>query len=167
MEKHLNARVLRLGDNIDTDLICPGKYLELTDHREIGSHCLAGVSEDIAPNFRKGGIVIAGRNFGCGSSREHAAIALVNMGAGAVVAESFARIFYRNGINLGLPLVVCHGVHGLFEDGDEASLDLEQGILTNATSGKSLPCDRFSDKTAEILSAGGIRPLMKKKYINN
>lgn len=164
MEKILKAEVLKLGDNIDTDLICPGKYLELTDHKAIGSHCLAGVSEAIAPNFKEGDLVVAGRNFGCGSSREHAAIALVNMGAGAVIAESFARIFYRNGINLGLPLVVCPGVHELFEEGDKAELDLEQGILTNCTTGKSLPCDRFSDKTLEILNAGGIKALMKQKH---
>lgn len=164
MKKVLKSEVLILGDNIDTDVICPGKYLELTDPKAIGSHCLAGVSETIAPSFREGGLVIAGRNFGCGSSREHAAIALVNMGAGAVVAESFARIFYRNGINLGLPLVVCPGVSSLFREGDRAELDLERGILKNVTTGKELPCDRFSEKTLEILFAGGIKPLMRKRH---
>jgi len=165
MKTILKAPVLKLGDNIDTDRICPGKYLELTDPKLIGSHCLAGVSETIAANFVPGGLMVCGRNFGCGSSREHAAIALVNMGAGAVVAESFARIFYRNGINLGLPLVVCSGVSALFEDGDEAELDLEKGILKNLRTGKSLPCDRFSEKTMEILEAGGIKPLMRKKHL--
>lgn len=164
MEKIIRAEALILGDNIDTDRICPGKYLELTDPEAIGSHCLAGVSEEIAPRFPKGGIVVAGRNFGCGSSREHAAIALVNMGAGAVVAESFARIFYRNGINLGLPLVVCSGVSELAENGEQLELDLEKGRIRNLNTGKELVCDRFSDKTMEILNAGGIKPLMRRKY---
>ena len=107
METKLTGLVTVVGDNIDTDQIYPGRFLELTDPEEIGSHCLSGVSEGIAPNFPKGGIVVAGRNFGCGSSREHAPIALLNMGAAAVLADSFARIFFRNAINLGLPVVTC------------------------------------------------------------
>ena len=109
MEQLLRGKALVLGNNIDTDQIYPGRFLELTDHKQIGSHCFAGIDEAIAPGFPKGGIVVAGRNFGCGSSREHAPIALLNMGAAAVVADSFARIFYRNSINLGLPLLVCKG----------------------------------------------------------
>ena len=98
MKTVLRGSVLTVGNNIDTDMIVPGRYLELTDPKEIGRHCLAGISEDIGPNFPQGGIVVAGTNFGCGSSREHAPIALINMGASAVLADSFARIFFRNGI---------------------------------------------------------------------
>ena len=110
MKTVFEGKALVVGNNVDTDLIYPGRFLELTDPKEIGSHCLAGISEDISPNFPAGGIVVAGTNFGCGSSREHAPIALINMGATAVLADSFARIFFRNGINLGLPLVVCKGI---------------------------------------------------------
>ena len=99
MKEKFAGQALALGNNIDTDQIYPGRYLALTNPEEIGSHCLEGVDEGIARKFPKGGIIVAGTNFGCGSSREHAAIALLNMGAGAVVAESFARIFYRNAIN--------------------------------------------------------------------
>ena len=103
MKQEMEGKVIVVGDNVDTDQIYPGRYLALTDPAEIGSHCLAGVDENIAASFPAGGIVVAGRNFGCGSSREHAPIALINMGASAVVAESFARIFFRNAVNLGLP----------------------------------------------------------------
>ena len=98
------------GNNIDTDQICPGYCLELTNPEEIGAHCLEGADAGFAKGFVRGEIVTAGKNFGCGSSREHAAIALLSIGAGAVVAESFARIFYRNGINMGLLLITCPGI---------------------------------------------------------
>ncbi|MER1994402.1 MAG: 3-isopropylmalate dehydratase small subunit, partial [Eubacteriales bacterium] len=110
MEMKVTGKVIVVGDNIDTDQIYPGCYLALTDPKEIGSHCLEGVSKDISPNFPQGGIVVAGRNFGCGSSREHAPIALLAMGAKAVLADSFARIFFRNAVNLGLLPVICKGI---------------------------------------------------------
>ena len=106
MNTKITGKIIVVGDNIDTDQIYPGRFLAITDPKEIGSHCLCGVSEDIAPNFPKGGIVVAGRNFGCGSSREHAPIALLSMGAPAVLADSFARIFFRNAVNLGLLPVI-------------------------------------------------------------
>ena len=102
MNTIITGKIIVVGDNIDTDQIYPGRFLALTDPKEIGSHCLSGVDEKIAADFPKGGIVVAGRNFGCGSSREHAPIALLNMGASAVLADSFARIFFRNAVNLGL-----------------------------------------------------------------
>jgi len=164
MEKHIRGQAIVVGDNIDTDQIYPGRYLALTDPREIGSHCLEGVDESIPGSFRKGGIVVAGRNFGCGSSREHAAIALVNMGASAVVAESFARIFYRNAINLGLPLVTCKGIHSEVKAGDTLEIDLERGVVRVAETGKEYPCDKLGEQAMKILEAGGIKPLMRKRF---
>lgn len=164
MKTVLRGTVLTVGNNIDTDMIVPGRYLELTDPKEIGRHCLAGISEDIGPNFPQGGIVVAGTNFGCGSSREHAAIALINMGACAVLADSFARIFFRNGINLGLPLVVCKGIAKHVQDGQTITLDIEAGTVTVEETGEVLQAEALGDKAMEILEAGGIKPMMRKRF---
>ena len=164
METKLKGKVIVVGNNIDTDQIYPGRYLALTDPAEIGSHCLCGVDEEIASSFPKGGIVVAGRNFGCGSSREHAAIALINMGASAVVAESFARIFYRNAINLGLPLIVCKGLDKEISSGQTLDLDIEAGTARIEESGRELTCEKLGDQALRILEAGGIKPLMRKRF---
>ena len=164
METVITGTALVVGNNIDTDIIYPGRFLELTDPGEIGSHCLAGLSEDIAPNFPKGGIVVAGTNFGCGSSREHAPIALIHMGAGAVLADSFARIFFRNAINLGLPVIVCKGIAAHVKDGQTLRLDRTAGTVTIAETGEVLPAEALGEKAMEILSAGGIKPLMRARY---
>ena len=164
MKTEFVGKALVVGNNVDTDLIYPGRFLELTDPKEIGSHCLAGISEDISPNFPAGGIVVAGTNFGCGSSREHAPIALINMGASAVLADSFARIFFRNGINLGLPLVVCKGISKHVKTGQTIRLDLAAGTVTIAETGEILPAEALGDKAMEILEAGGIKPLMRKRF---
>ena len=166
MKTEFCGKVLVVGNNIDTDIIYPGRFLELTDPKEIGSHCLAGISEDIGPNFPQGGIVVAGTNFGCGSSREHAPIALINMGASAVLADSFARIFFRNGINLGLPLVVCKGIAKHVQDGQTVRLNILEGTVTIEETGEVLQAEALGDKAMEILSAGGIKPMMKEKYGN-
>lgn len=164
MKTEFTGRALVVGSNIDTDVIYPGRFLELTDPGEIGSHCLAGLSEDIAPNFPEGGIVVAGSNFGCGSSREHAPIALIHMGAAAVLADSFARIFFRNGINLGLPLVVCRGIAKHVHSGQTIRLNLETGTVTILETGEVLRAEALGDKAMEILSAGGIKPMMRERF---
>ena len=164
MKTEFTGRALVVGSNIDTDVIYPGRFLELTDPKEIGSHCLAGLSEDIAPNFPQGGIVVAGTNFGCGSSREHAPIALIHMGAAAVLADSFARIFFRNGINLGLPLVVCKGIAKYVQSGQTIRLDLEAGTVTILETGEVLQAEALGGKAMEILSAGGIKPMMRQRF---
>lgn len=164
MKTVFEGKSLVVGNNVDTDLIYPGRFLELTDPREIGSHCLAGISEDISPNFPAGGIVVAGTNFGCGSSREHAPIALINMGAAAVLADSFARIFFRNGINLGLPLVVCKGISRHVQNGQTLRLDLNAGTVTIEETGEILHAEALGGKAMEILEAGGIKPLMRKRF---
>ena len=167
MKTKLSGKVLVVGNNIDTDMIYPGRFLELTDPKEIGSHCLAGISEEIGPSFPQGGIVVAGTNFGCGSSREHAPIALINMGASAVLADSFARIFFRNGINLGLPLIVCKGISKHVRNNQTISLDIVAGTVTIEETGEVLQAEALGDKAMEILSAGGIKPMMRALFAKN
>jgi 3-isopropylmalate/(R)-2-methylmalate dehydratase small subunit len=163
MNPIIEGKVIVLGDNIDTDQIYPGRFLDITDHREIGSHCLEGVDANIAKNFEPGGIVVAGANFGCGSSREHAPIALLNMGAGAVVATSFARIFYRNAINLGLPLIVCKGINKKVKNGQLILIDVQTGIITIRNTGETFECEPIGEHAMNILNAGGIKPLFRKR----
>ena len=164
MKTELRGKVLVVGNNIDTDIIYPGRFLELTDPKEIGSHWLAGISEDIGPNFPQGGIVVAGTNFGCGSSREHAPIALINMGASAVLADSFARIFFRNGINLGLPLIVCKGIAQHVQDGQTIRLNILEGAVVIEETGEVLQAEALGEKAMEILAAGGIKPMMRAMF---
>ena len=164
METQITGKVTVVGNNIDTDQIYPGCFLAITDGAEIASHCLAGVDESIAANFPKGGIVVAGTNFGCGSSREHAPIALINMGAAAVIADSFARIFYRNAINLGLPLITCKGIGKKVKDGQTLTLDMEAGTITIDETKEILCCDQLGEQAMKILSAGGIKPMMRARF---
>jgi 3-isopropylmalate/(R)-2-methylmalate dehydratase small subunit len=163
MKTKLRGKVIVLGNNIDTDQIYPGRFLELVDPEEIGTHCLAGVDENIAVNFKRGDIVVAGTNFGCGSSREHAPISLINMGASCVLADSFARIFFRNSINLGLPLIVCKNISKLLNDGDEIEVDIEEGTVKILSSGEILNGDKIGEYAMKILEAGGIKPLFRER----
>lgn len=163
METKITGTVIVLGDNIDTDQIYPGRYLELVDPKEVGSHCLEGVDPAIGPNFTPGGIVAAGRNFGCGSSREHAPIALLHMGASAVVADSFARIFFRNAINLGLPLIVCKGIAQRARTGQTVELDILAGQVRIVETGEVLPAEKLGDQAMMILREGGIKPMMRRR----
>lgn len=164
MKTEITGEIIVVGNNIDTDQIYPGRFLAITDPKEIGSHCLCGVDESIASTFPQGGIVVAGSNFGCGSSREHAPIALLNMGASAVIADSFARIFFRNSINLGLPLITCKGISKEVEAGQTLTVDINKGTVTVQESGKVYPCDRLGDQAMKILEAGGIKPLMRARF---
>jgi 3-isopropylmalate/(R)-2-methylmalate dehydratase small subunit len=161
METTISGKALVLGKNIDTDQIFPGRYLEITDPVEIGRLCLSGIDPDIARNFPGKGIIVAGSNFGCGSSREHAAIALIQMGAALIIAESFARIFFRNAVNLGLPLVSCAGMAAKVCSGDEISADIIEGKITVLKTGEIISCPPMSPHALSILSAGGIKPLIR------
>ena len=163
MNTKITGKIIVLGDNIDTDQIYPGRFLAITDPAEIGSHCLCGVDEGIAAAFPKGGIVVAGRNFGCGSSREHAPIALLNMGSAAVLADSFARIFFRNAVNLGLVPVICKGINRVVRSGQTVTLELDAGTATVLETGECLPCERLGEQAMKILEAGGIKPLMRAR----
>ncbi|MDY3868292.1 MAG: 3-isopropylmalate dehydratase small subunit [Pyramidobacter sp.] len=152
------------GNNIDTDQIYPGRFLDQTDPEDVGRHAMEGVDKDFVKKFQPGDLIVAGTNFGCGSSREHAAVTLKAVKAGAVVAESFARIFFRNATNLGLPLVVCPGVPQHVKNGDALSLDLERSVLKNETTGEELACEHITDYAMKILQAGGIKPLLRAQY---
>lgn len=164
MKKEITGKIIVVGNNIDTDQIYPGRFLAITDPKEIGSHCLCGVDEGIASTFSQGGIVVAGTNFGCGSSREHAPIALLNMGAAAVIADSFARIFFRNSINLGLPLIICKGISKELEAGQTLTLDIEEGKVKVQETGKVYTCEKLGDQAMKILEAGGIKPMMRARF---
>lgn len=163
METKRTGKVIVLGNNIDTDQIYPGRFLELVKPKEIGSHCLAGISKEIAPNFPNGGIVVAGTNFGCGSSREHAPIALLNMGVSVVLADSFARIFFRNSINLGLPLIICKGISQKLKNNDEITVDILEGTITIHSTGETLKGEKIGEYAMSILEAGGIKPLFRNR----
>ncbi|MDL2218190.1 3-isopropylmalate dehydratase small subunit [Christensenellaceae bacterium OttesenSCG-928-M15] len=151
------------GDNIDTDQIYPGKYLELVDHGEIAKHMLKGADPDFSKRYERGDIVVAGTNFGCGSSREHAAITLKEGGVGAVIAKSYARIFYRNGVNLGLPLIVCPAIEEIAKEGARLTIDLVAGTVKNEDTGTCASFEPFSGFAMEAYTSGGVIALMRKK----
>jgi len=167
MKTRMIGKAIVLGNNIDTDQIYPGRFLELVDPKEIGSHCLAGLDPEIAPNFEPGDIVVAGTNFGCGSSREHAPIALINMGASLVLADSFARIFFRNSINLGLPLIICKGINQKVKSGQSLEVDIQKGIVKIVETGAIVECEKIGEHATKILEAGGIKPLFREKQIKS
>lgn len=163
METRIRGTAYLFGDNIDTDQIYPGRYLELTDPGEIAAHLMEGAEDGFARRFAPGGILVGGKNFGCGSSREHAAITIQSAGAVLVIAESFARIFFRNCINLGLPLLVCPGVSARVRDGDELRIDLDGGTLEISRTGETLQGEALSGYVLDILRAGGIKPLLRRR----
>ncbi len=153
------------GKNVDTDQIYPGRYLHLTDAPDVAEHAMEGGADPgFAKDFKEGDIIVAGTNFGCGSSREHAAITLKARGVSAVIAESFARIFYRNGINLGMPLLVSPGIASKVSRGDELEVNLETSELVNKTKNTVYPIEPVTEYARNILEAGGIKPLLRKQY---
>lgn len=164
MDYIVNGSAHVFGINIDTDQIYPGRYLELTSKKDIASHCMEGVRPGFIEQMNPGDIIVAGRNFGCGSSREHGAITLKEAGVGAVVAESFARIFYRNAINLGLPVIVCKGLSEKVSENDKLSVNVLTGEVKNLTRGEVYQAEGLSDSIVDILKAGGIKPLFRERY---
>jgi 3-isopropylmalate/(R)-2-methylmalate dehydratase small subunit len=162
----VKAKSVKLGNNVDTDVILPGKYLALTNSAELGQHAMEGVSPDFSSKFVDGAVIVAGENFGQGSSREHAAIALKAAGVRCLVAESFARIFYRNAINIGLPAVECPGILTQVADGDQVSVDLEQGQIRNLTTGATTRTEPVPPHLLQVLNDGGIIEHLKKKRAN-
>jgi 3-isopropylmalate/(R)-2-methylmalate dehydratase small subunit len=164
MEKLIRGNAFVFGANIDTDQIYPGRYLELTDPEDVVKHAMEGADPGFAKEFQPGDIVVASTNFGCGSSREHAAVTLKGVGVGAILADSFGRIFYRNAINLGIPLLVCPRIHDRVKKGDVLKIDLATGLVTNETSGATAQAQPLSDYVMKILESGGIKPLIKSQY---
>jgi len=162
----LRGKAWKFGDNIDTDQIFPGAYLTLTDVEEMGRHAMEGVPgrEDFAKKVNKGDIIVAGKNFGCGSSREQAPIAIKGSGISAVIAKSFARIFYRNAVNIGLPILECKDADRI-EDGDILEIDLEKGMIKNLSTNKILEATPLTSLEFEIMKAGGLIRYLKRKSI--
>jgi 3-isopropylmalate/(R)-2-methylmalate dehydratase small subunit len=158
----IKGNAWKYGDDVNTDYIIPGRYMELTDPEEMALHAF----EDYHPGFRKGvkrGDLVVGRsNFGCGSSREHAPLALKHSGVSCVLAESFARIFYRNCINIGLPALECTGVHAAVEMGHALDVNIASGLIKNLTTGVSLYLNPLPSFMVEILNAGGLAPYISK-----
>ena len=163
----VSAPVVKFGNNVDTDVILPGKYLILMDPKDLAKHALEGLDPAFPEKAKNGVIVVGGKNFGCGSSREQAPLALKYSGVKCVVAESFARIFFRNAINIGLPVVECKGIWEAVENGDELVVDFDKGEVRNASKGKTLRATKLPAFILEILSDGGLienlQRRMKKK----
>ncbi|MEM3692640.1 MAG: 3-isopropylmalate dehydratase small subunit [Candidatus Bathyarchaeia archaeon] len=159
----IRGKIVKYGDHINTDVILPGKYLGITDHKELGKYAMAGLDPDFPKKLGGQGIIVAGRNFGCGSSREEAPLALKNAGVLCVVASSFARIFYRNAINVGLPVVELNGAAKFFEEGDTASIDLAQGIIENENRGTIYSFKPLPEFIRQILASGGLVEYMKQR----
>jgi 3-isopropylmalate/(R)-2-methylmalate dehydratase small subunit len=162
IEMKLRGRVWKFGDDLNTDLIIPGKYLELTDPKEMAIHAMEGVDSNFAERVSPGDIVVGGRNFGCGSSREQAPLALKYAGVGAVVAESHARIFYRNAINIGLPALECPGVTDAVYAGDILEIDTTRGVIENTSTGIQLRFTLLPVFIGKILNEGGLVAYLRK-----
>jgi 3-isopropylmalate/(R)-2-methylmalate dehydratase small subunit len=164
MNKVISGTAFVYGNNIDTDQIYPGRFLSETDLQDVAHHAMAGIDENFLKEFHPGDLIIAGTNFGCGSSREHAAITLKAIQIGGVVAESFARIFFRNAINLGIPLVVCLGIRKHVSRYDKITIDMDTATLKNEMTGKTFACEPLSNYMMRILEAGGIKPMLRAQY---
>ncbi|MCF0226764.1 MAG: 3-isopropylmalate dehydratase small subunit [Methanobrevibacter sp.] len=158
----MKGKVWKFGNDIDTDIILPGRYLIYTDEEQLSQHCMEGLDEDFNEKFNAGDFIVAGNNFGCGSSREHAPIALKGLGVAAVITESFARIFYRNATNVGVPLLEAPGITKLVEEGDEIEVDMEKGIITNSK-GETITFKKLPPLMLEILEKGGLIEYLKEK----
>lgn len=156
------GKVHKYGDNVDTDVIIPARYLNTADHKELASHCMEDIDKEFIHKVKPGDIITAGANFGCGSSREHAPIAIKASGVSCVIASTFARIFYRNSINIGLPIMECDEAAKDIEDGDEVEIDFDSGIITNKTKNRSYRAEPFPDFIKEIINAGGLLNSLKK-----
>ena len=151
-----NGRVFKYKDNVDTDVIIPARYLNSSDPKELATHCMEDIDKDFVNQVKPGDIMVAEKNFGCGSSREHAPIAIKASGISCVIAETFARIFYRNAINIGLPIIECkEAAHGI-EAGDEVEIDFDSGIITNKTKGTSFQGQAFPEFMQKIIKSEGL-----------
>ncbi len=152
----VKGNVFKYGDNVDTDVIIPARYLNSSDPAELATHCMEDIDKDFVNKVHKGDIIVADKNFGCGSSREHAPIAIKAAGVSCVIAETFARIFYRNAINIGLPIIECPEAAKGIEAGDEVSVDFDSGIITNETRKTTFQGQPFPEFMQKIIAAEGL-----------
>lgn len=150
------GKVHKFGDNVDTDVIIPARYLNTASHKELAAHCMEDIDKEFVNKVQDGDIMVAEKNFGCGSSREHAPIAIKASGISCVIASTFARIFYRNAINIGLPILECDEAAKDIKDGDEVSINFDTGIITNETTGKTYQAEPFPEFIQNIIKKGGL-----------
>ena len=148
--------VHRYGDNVDTDVIIPARYLNTASHSELAAHCMEDIDKEFVNKVKSGDIIVAGKNFGCGSSREHAPIAIKASGISCVIAPTFARIFYRNAINIGLAILECPEAASAIQDGDEVAVDFDTGVITDVTSGQTFQAQPFPPFIQNIIPKGGL-----------
>ena len=160
MQAH--GTVFKYGDNVDTDVIIPARYLNSSYPAELATHCMEDIDREFVKKVHKGDIIVANKNFGCGSSREHAPIAIKASGVSCVIAETFARIFYRNAINIGLPIIECAEAAREIRNGDEVEVDFDSGKITDRTTGKEYQGQAFPEFMQKIITAGGL-----VNYIND
>ena len=157
------GKVFRYKDNVDTDVIIPARYLNTSNAEELASHCMEDIDKDFVKKVKKGDIIVADKNFGCGSSREHAPLAIKTSGIGCVIARSFARIFYRNSINIGLAILECEEACDNIEAGDEVEVDFDSGVIKNLTKNEEYQAEPFPPFMQSLISAGGLAPYMAKE----
>ena len=155
------GKVFKYPDNVDTDVIIPARYLNTSDAKELALHCMEDIDTEFVKNVNKGDIMVAGWNFGCGSSREHAPLVIKTCGTGCVIAKSFARIFYRNAINIGLPILECPEVAEEINAGDEVEVNFDTGVITDKTTGKTYKAQPFPEFIQNIIAKGGLLASLK------
>ncbi len=161
--KAANGTVFKYGDNVDTDVIIPARYLNSSDPKELAQHCMEDIDADFVKNVSAGDIIVATKNFGCGSSREHAPIAIKAAGVSCVIAETFARIFYRNAINIGLPIVECAEAAKEIAAGDEVEVDFDTGVITDKTKGTTYQGQAFPEFMQKIIDCEGLVNYINQK----
>lgn len=159
------GKVFRYGDNVDTDVIIPARYLNTSDPMELAKYCMCDIDQDFVKQVQEGDIIVADANFGCGSSREHAPLAIKTAGVSCVIAASFARIFYRNSINIGLPILESPEAVANIAAGDEVEVDFDTGVITNVTKGQTYQGQAFPPFMQEIISAGGLVPYINENLL--
>lgn len=156
------GKVFKYPDNVDTDVIIPARYLNTTDAKELSQHCMEDIDKDFVKNVCVGDVIVGGWNFGCGSSREHAPLVIKTCGIGCVVAKSFARIFYRNAINIGLPILECEKAAEEIQQNDKVKIDFKTGIIENISTGKKYKAHAFPSFIQNIIESGGLLNSLKK-----
>ena len=156
------GKVFKYPDNVDTDVIIPARYLNTSDAKELSRHCMEDIDAEYVNRVQPGDIMVAGWNFGCGSSREHAPLVIKTCGTGCVIAKSFARIFYRNAINIGMPILECEQAAEEIRAGEEVSVDFDTGIISNITTGKTYQAEPFPEFIQNIIKKGGLLASLKE-----
>ena len=156
------GKVFKYPDNVDTDVIIPARYLNTANAQELAKHCMEDIDADYVRKVQPGDIMVAGWNFGCGSSREHAPLVIKTCGTGCVIAKSFARIFYRNAINIGMPILECEAAAEEIQAGDEVAVDFDTGIISNITTGKTYQAEPFPEFIQNIIKKGGLLASLKE-----